>query len=306
MWNEVAHQNIRAFNIAKELWQPGDSPGDMAHSGDWGQYGFLQLGDYAGARERVRAFEEMAATTKNARATSGLSLVSARYIVETEEWKVQPTDGNAAAHTVLANGLSAVALGDAATAEKMLALLATRAKIPAAAAAGAHADHGAAPPPAAHQTSAADEGNRATRIMYLELAARIAESKGDRPRAIALLRDAVAIEESMRPPNGAADPIKPSHEMLGEVLLRAGQHTDAAAAFDAALLRMPKRPRSLYGAAQAYAAAGRADLARERWNTLQSFWKGKPFDPPAAVAGSTRQAAYRDIARWSRSQNGNR
>ena len=57
MWREVAHQNIRAFNIAKELWQPGDSVGDMVHSGDWGQYGFLQLGDYAGARERIRAFE---------------------------------------------------------------------------------------------------------------------------------------------------------------------------------------------------------------------------------------------------------
>ena len=38
MWNEVAHQNVRAFGIAKDLWQPGDSPGDMAHSGDWGQY----------------------------------------------------------------------------------------------------------------------------------------------------------------------------------------------------------------------------------------------------------------------------
>ena len=38
MWNEVANQNIRAFNVAKELWQPGDVPGDMSHSGDWGQY----------------------------------------------------------------------------------------------------------------------------------------------------------------------------------------------------------------------------------------------------------------------------
>ena len=53
MWHEVAHQNVRAFNIAKDLWQPGDAAGDMAHSGDWGHYGFLQLGDYAGARERM-------------------------------------------------------------------------------------------------------------------------------------------------------------------------------------------------------------------------------------------------------------
>jgi hypothetical protein len=287
MWHEVAHQNIRAFNIAKDLWQPGDSPGDMAHSGDWGQYGFLQLGDYDGARERIRAFETMAETTKHARAASGLALVKARYIVETEEWKVQPTADNASAATVFANGVSAAGVGDAATAGRMLAALAARAKMPATGAAGgAHADHAATPAAAAAAPAGGGEDNKAARIMYLELAARIAESTGDRPRAIALLRDAVTIEESMRPPNGAADPIKPSHEMLGEVLLRAGQHADAAAAFDACLLRMPRRPRSLYGASQAYAALGRADLARERWNVLQSFWKGKPFDP--VVAGSSR------------------
>jgi hypothetical protein len=84
----------------------------------------------------------------------------------------------------------------------------------------------------------------------------------------------------MRPPNGAADPIKPSHELLGEVLLRAGKHGEAAAAFDACLLRMPNRPRSLYGAALAHAAAGHAEIGRERWTALQSFWKGKPFTAP--------------------------
>ncbi len=284
MWHEVAHQNVRAFNIAKELWQPGDSPGDMAHAGDWGQYGFLQLGDYEGARERIRAFEEMAATTKHARAASGLTLVRARYIIETEEWSVQPVAENAAPATLLANGLSAVARHDAATADRMLAQLAARAKVQAPGSTGAHADHAPAAAATAGPAAGAGDGNKSARIMYLELAARMAESRGDRPRAIALLRDAVAIEESMRPPNGAADPIKPSHELLGEVLLRAGEHAEAAKAFDACLLRMPNRPRSLHGAAQAYAALGRADLARERWTTLQSFWKGTPFEAPEGVA----------------------
>jgi tetratricopeptide (TPR) repeat protein len=283
MWNEVAHQNVRAFNIAKDLWQPGDSPGDMAHSGDWGQYGFLQLGDYAGARGRIKAFEEMAETTKNPRATSGLTLVRARYIVETEEWRVQPIADNASGSTVFANGMSAVATNDLATAEKMLTRLATIAKVPAAAA-GAHADHAAAPAP---QTPAAamSEGEKASRIMHHELAARIAETKGDRDQAVSLLRQAVQIEESMRPPNGAADPIKPSHELLGETLARAGKHADAAAAFDACLLRMPNRARSLYGAAKAYASAGRADASRERWARLQSFWKGATLTPPDFGAG---------------------
>jgi len=288
MWNEVAHQNVRAFGIAKDLWKPGDAPGDMAHSGDWGQYGFLQLGDYAGARERIRAFEEIATTTQQqARVTSALALVRARYIIETEEWKVQEIAANASSATVFANGMSAAATGDMTTASAMLARLATSARIPAPAAAGAHADHTAAPATPAPATPAAtaapgadSEGNKSARIMHNELAARIAESKGNRDEAIALLRDAVKIEESMRPPNGAADPIKPSHELLGEVLLRAGKPADAAAAFDACLLRMPKRARSLQGAASAYASANQPELSRARSATLQSFWKGPALQAP--------------------------
>jgi len=43
---------------------------------------------------------------------------------------------------------------------------------------------------------------------------------------------------------------------------------------------MPNRARSLHGAARAYAAAGKADAARERWAKLQSFWKGTPLVAP--------------------------
>jgi hypothetical protein len=121
------------------------------------------------------------------------------------------------------------------------------------------------------------EGDKSTRIMYLGLAARIAESNGQRDGAVTLLREAVKIEEAMRPPNGAADPVKPSHELLGEVLLRANKAADAAKAFDTCLLRMPNRARSLHGAAVAHAAAGHRETSAERWSTLQSFWKGRPF-----------------------------
>jgi tetratricopeptide (TPR) repeat protein len=273
MWNEVAHQNVRAFNVARELFEPGDSPGDMAHSGDWGQYGFLQLGDYDGARERIRLFEELAAATKNQRVTSVVALTKARYIIESEQWNVANVADNAADETIFANGASAVRTGDMGTAEKMLALL--EKKAPAPAAAGAHADHGPAPagPPAA----GGPDAGKSVRVMHKELAALIAEAKGNRDQGIAVLQEAVRIEESMRPPNGAADPIKPSHELLGEMLLRAGKPADAAKAFDTCLLRTPNRARSLHGAALAYAAAGNQQLSNERWTTLRSFWTGRPL-----------------------------
>ena len=286
MWNEVANQNMRAFNVAKELWQPGDVPGDMSHSGDWGQYGFLQLGDYAGARERIAAFEWMAETTKNQRATGALSLVKARYIIETEEWKVQPTAESASNETILANGMSAVKTGDMATAEKMEALLASKAKAApgGAAPASAHADHGAAPAqPAAPGPGGSDAG-KSVRIMQKELAAMIALAKKQDDQAVTLLKEAVQIEESMRPPNGAADPVKPSHELLGEVLLQLGKPAEAADVFETSLLRMPNRSRSLMGAVKAHAAAGHKALAAERLATFNSFWKGKPFSAPTTDA----------------------
>ncbi|OFW19182.1 MAG: hypothetical protein A3H97_23705 [Acidobacteria bacterium RIFCSPLOWO2_02_FULL_65_29] len=272
MWNEVAHQNVRAFQIAKDLWEPGDVPGDMAHSGDWGQYGFLQLGDYAGARARMDLFAQMAETTKHPRAISALALQRARYIVETEEWKVQPTRDNASNEAVLANGISALRTGDLATAEKMEAMLAAKAAAaPGETPAGAHADHGAPPPPA----PGGSDAGKSVRIMHRELKALMALAKGQKDAAVGLLEEAVAIEESMRPPNGAADPVKPSHELLGEVLLQIGKPAEAATAFDTSLLRMPNRARSLIGSARAHAAAGHRDVAAERSALLNSFWKGK-------------------------------
>ena len=285
MWNEVANQNTRAFNVARELLKPGDTPGDLSHSGDWGHYGFLQLGEYALAAERTRQFEEIARENKNPRLNAVIALTKARYIIETEEWKVQPVADNASEETILANGMSAVRTNDMATAEKMLALLEKKVTAAAAAqkaAADPHADHGAAPPPAPTQAPAGDpDAGKYERIMHGELAALIAEAKGNKDQAIALLKESVKIEESLRPPNGSADPIKPSHELLGEVLLRAGKADEAAVMFDATLVRMPNRARALMGAAQAYAAAGKPELAAERRATLQSFWKGKPINATA-------------------------
>jgi tetratricopeptide (TPR) repeat protein len=283
MWKEVSGQNMRGYQVARDLYQPGDTPGDMAHALDWGHYGFLQLGDYAGARKAMDLFDEMVTLTKqNRRAMSAAALTKARYIVETQEWKVAPMADDASTESLLANGMSAANTGDLATAEQMLAKLATRAGAPAAAAGGAHADHGGAPAPAP-APGAAPETAKAPRVMHRELAALIALKKGQRDQAVALLKEAVAVEESMRPPNGAADPIKPAHELLGEVLLEVGKPADAAVAFDACLTRMPNRARSLMGAARAHAAAGNKDLAAERYKTLMSFWKGSPIANPTTT-----------------------
>jgi tetratricopeptide (TPR) repeat protein len=269
MWEKVANQNMRAHQVASDLWKSGDSMGDMSHSLDWGQYGFLQKGDYAKAAENVRRFEEMVKMAGNDRANWGLALSKARYIIETEEWKVQEMPEGASEEELLANGMSAVRLGDAVTAETMEKRLAEKAspKAESASAGGAHAGHGGAPPPPS-------EDDLGTKVMHQEMAALVALARGKKDEAVALLREAVRLEETMRPPNGAANPVKPSHELLGEVLLETGNPSEAAKAFEASLLRMPNRSRSLLGSARAHAAAGDRATATERFQKLLEIWGG--------------------------------
>src|SRR5215213_184080 len=88
-------------------------------------------------------------------------------------------------------------------------------------------------------------------IMELGVSGLASANAGNSEEAITLLRRATSLEEGLRPPSGPPEIIKPSHELFGEVLLRAGRPAEAAAQFKTALLRQPNRPRSLLGFARA-------------------------------------------------------
>jgi Tetratricopeptide repeat len=63
-------------------------------------------------------------------------------------------------------------------------------------------------------------------------------------------------EESLPLEFGPPDIVKPSNELLGEVLLEAGRPEEALAAFEAALALAPGRALSLRGRDRAAAGAG--------------------------------------------------
>ena len=91
----------------------------------------------------------------------------------------------------------------------------------------------------------------------------------------------------MRPPNGAADPIKPAQELLGEVLLEAGQPAEAAAAFDACL-RAYAEPCAIADGRRSRATQpwATSDLAEARYLSLKSFWKGAAIAAPSTGVDS--------------------
>lgn len=110
-------------------------------------------------------------------------------------------------------------------------------------------------------------------IRELEIAAVAASVKKDHAGAVELMKRATALEEAMPPPSGPPGLVKPSHELFGELLLKAGKPDEAAAQFRAAMLRQPNRARSLLGMARAAAAMGDNAAARSAYGKLIEQWK---------------------------------
>ncbi|HUE81717.1 MAG TPA: tetratricopeptide repeat protein [Pyrinomonadaceae bacterium] len=93
-------------------------------------------------------------------------------------------------------------------------------------------------------------------IFELGLAAELDSRQGKHTEAMVLMERATALEQEMSPPSGPPDLVKPSHELFGEILMRADRPKEASAQFATALVRQPRRARSLLGAARAAAALG--------------------------------------------------
>jgi tetratricopeptide (TPR) repeat protein len=100
-----------------------------------------------------------------------------------------------------------------------------------------------------------------------------AAMKKDYDKAVELMKQATTLEEQSSPPSGPPSLIKPTHELFGEILLRAGRPADAAALFNTALLRQPNRARSLLGAARAAAQSGDQTTAAAMYAKLLEQWK---------------------------------
>ena len=260
MWDQVVASNDVSYQAAVTLWQKRAdfsetqryfSDTSVWHALDWGQYGSLQQADYAKAKKAIDLLRPIATESKVAFVKEGPSIMTARYIVESEQWEKLPITKTTTAPELMATGLSAIRLGDVETAEQVEASLKKLEKV----------KH---PIPRVQKSVA---------IMHKEIAAlvRLAQDNGD--EAMSLMKEAVAIEEDLGLPNGAAIPIKPVYELYGEILLELGQPQEAMAQFETSLLRTPNRALSLRGLARAAAKSGDTAMARQRYTQLVAVWK---------------------------------
>ena len=247
MWKLVSDHNQSAYDAARALWVPGDSVGDSVHPLDWGQYGDLQRGDYAKAQTWINRLEQLIAESdRQQRAVNALPLLKARYVVETEQWQTVPITNDSPVQELFATGLSAVRTGNLELARRAQVTLANV------------------------ETKAAPQ----TQIAHQSVLASILATEGRSDEAVHAMEKAISIVETLRPPNGAANQVKPPYEHYGEILLLLDRPADALTMFERSLLRMPNRMRSILGSARAAAATNDRNLARERYATLVDFWIG--------------------------------
>jgi len=247
------------------------------HSLHWLLYAYLQQGRYNKAEGLLKLMKQvMAESTYDNKLRpdyyeNNYANMAAAFIVETERWN-------------LANELFAVS---------------TKPQYSAAAQDGGHGAHGST-----QMTSGSSQGTNTTRyssasrtlppfiralsasirgsndvetglsgIRELEVAAVRASVSKDYARAIELMKNATALEEETGAPSGPPSLIKPTHELFGEILLKAGKPADAVTMFRTALLRQPNRARSLLGLARAAAQSGDQSTATATYAKFLEQWK---------------------------------
>jgi tetratricopeptide (TPR) repeat protein len=115
----------------------------------------------------------------------------------------------------------------------------------------------------------ADAGNTywAEQIKVQETAAAawIAQAEGRQDEAMRLMRAAADLEDRTEKSIAMENRLSPMHEMMGEMLLAAGEPATALREFETSLLVAPNRYRSIAGAAKAAGGIGNHD-AMMKWN----------------------------------------
>ena len=233
-------------------------------------------------RDALRHLERM---RRNADWTTGhglalLAQMRADYVINTErwdspslQWRIDLTHARsrARAEDAFVAGFSALKRGDRAAAAAARADLTALNRTP--------------PAPETGYVDSVPE------ILDKELAAAFRQAEGALDGAIALMREAVSVEDAMPLEFGPPAVVKPSHELLGEMLLQAGRSREAQTEFARALRLAPKRALALRGLARAAAAAGDDKTAAGAYAELRRIWHRADPDIPGLAEAARFLAA---------------
>lgn len=124
-------------------------------------------------------------------------------------------------------------------------------------------------------------------VQAREAEAFAAQTAGDVERAVAKLKEAAAIEDSIDDLSQPPYPVIPANELFGNLLLELKRPAEASAYFQKALQRTPNRPKAIFGLARCAQAIGDKSTARQRYREFETLWKNADPDRSELVQAKT-------------------
>ena len=240
MWDKVVHANETAWASSETRRKTkGLSIEDRPyHTLYWLEYAYLQQGNPHKAKRLLTLIEEDARVAPSRYTRGYLASMRATFIIETQQWNTEAYTADrsglrfsAAASELFSIGLSAVHTHNWELAKTVQQELHTRTD------------------PQTHPSLSQD--GLGGWIMAKQLEALLILNKGNTQKALELLEEAAHEEDNKPYDYGPPYPIKPSHELLGEVLLSLKKPIEAQAHFQQALNHGTNRNLSEKGLAQA-------------------------------------------------------
>ena len=285
-WEESAAANENAWRTSEDDVKRAGESGEYRdfHSLNYLQYAYLQLGRYRDAKrvtDMIKAEYEALPNKKTApdtpelqarhvrgrtiyalpdRVAYGYFDMLARYIVETGTWQEVPKiplvapSRDFVAMKLQLQAIAADAAGAKAAANQILAL---------------------SNEPGQHPFV-----KQIITMQAKEAEAIAARASGDIEGAMAMMNEAVAVEDSIYALSQPPYPIIPVHELYGTMLLEVKRPAEAMKHFTETLKRTPGRPKAIYGIARAAESLGDRQTAMKRYTEFLELWKRADKDRP--------------------------
>lgn len=232
LWDDVVRANLRALDVASTATMDTDVLSrEECHYTYWLAYSRLQQGEAEEARAILEQMRNRLGNNPSEREKAYFGAVFARYVIDTQDWDAAATLAAAksiaipTAHYNFALSYAAIKVGDLEVAQSLI-----------------------------NRIESGGGGNPEIRladneveILRLELRALVELAKGNGDSAISLATKANIDELKMPFRFGPPRLIKPTGELLGDILLELGRTEEASDAYKAQLARTPNRANSLSG-----------------------------------------------------------
>jgi hypothetical protein len=272
MWDETVGANEVAARATRDTTREW-ARRSCGHYGEWLQYGYFQQGRPGAASQLFEECRIQATAARGPRLRASLAGMRAVQIVESEQWDgtvvklaIDTTDLHHFARAFLdfGTGYAAAKRGDWGAVRSALSAI------------------------SAHAAATPAEQRGYAIIMRRELDALVALAAGRKDDAVAELRRAVAVEDSLPVDFGPPIDVKPPRELLGETLVQIGRAAEGRRELELQLTRTPGRARTLLALARAATAMGDRVRAEAAYRDLARQWKNA--EPGGAELAEVRRA----------------